>query len=121
MSHGPGQTPHAPISHPRSALLTTPSALKSAGVSSGTRPQTRFLLSLDPNLRISAIQWRSFNPALEFGTNFPEVRKDGLKERFLQITNARGAACSLLEADRPLYHLHMAVSPFLKSLIEIDE
>ena len=37
----PGQTPHAPISQPRSALLTTPSALRSAGVPGGTRPQAR--------------------------------------------------------------------------------
>ena len=51
----------------------------------------------------------------------PQVRKEVLAEGGSEITGAGRSAGARLRADRPLHHLHVAISPFLDAFVEIDE
>src|SRR5213592_4054575 len=57
----------------------------------------------------------------QFRANCPEIRKRGLIQRLQQILRPRGPPRSWFRANGALDHFDVAIAPFHKSLIEVDQ
>ena len=57
----------------------------------------------------------------EPSANRPKIGKERVEQRRSKIGGPGAPAGSLLEADRALHHLHVAIPPFLHTFVKVDK